>query len=154
MKIRIIGDVHGKYDEYLKLTEGADYSVQVGDMGFSYDHMEDLNSLNHSFFGGNHDNYNKIVDVTHCHENFGMRHKGDGARGEVFQYFIARGAYSIDKEYRTPGVSWWQDEEMDHVTANHCLEQWYRRRPEIVLTHDCPSSMVPFFITNNFKIVP
>ena len=56
MKVRIIGDVHGKYGEYLHLTDDAEYSIQLGDMGFSYNHMKELNPLNHTFFGGNHDN--------------------------------------------------------------------------------------------------
>ena len=39
MKVRIIGDVHGKYEEYLLLLSAADYSVQIGDMGFSYNQI-------------------------------------------------------------------------------------------------------------------
>jgi predicted phosphodiesterase len=154
MKIRIIGDVHGKYGEYLSITDGAEYSVQVGDMGFTYDHMKELNPLNHSFIGGNHDNYDIIGDVSHCHGNFGMRHKGDGARGPVLEYFIARGAYSVDKEYRTEGRSWWRNEEMNHDEANRCLNKYHRLRPDIVVSHDCPMSMTPFFLTNDYKLIP
>jgi hypothetical protein len=33
---RIIGDVHGKYDKYAHVATQAEYSLQVGDMGFDY----------------------------------------------------------------------------------------------------------------------
>ena len=152
MKVRIIGDVHGKYDEYLQLIEDVDYSVQLGDMGFSYTHMRNLNPLQHSFIPGNHDNYDRLP--THCHGNFGMRHKGDGAYGNVFKFFIARGAYSVDKEYRVEGKSWWRKEEMNYDQANRCLNQFARDRPDVVLSHDCPETIAPFFLTNDYKLIP
>ena len=151
MKIRIIGDVHGKYGEYLNITDGAEYSIQVGDMGFNYDHMKGLDPLHHTFFGGNHDNYDIIKDVSHCHGNYGMRHLGNGAVGPVFEYFFIRGAYSVDKKYRTPGLSWWEEEELSYKTADRCLQNYnrlvnhYNRPPELVLSHDCPSSLYHSF---------
>ena len=152
MKVRIIGDVHGKYEEYLQLSTAAECSIQIGDMGFSYEHMKGLNPLKHTFFGGNHDNYNKINIVPHCHGSFGGRHLGNGVDGPVFEYFIVRGASSVDKKYRTIGVDWWKEEEIDRRTAEKCLNRFARTKPEIVLSHDCPASMVPEFMTNDWKL--
>ena len=152
MKVRIIGDVHGKYGEYLHLTDAAEYSIQLGDMGFSYKHMKGLNPLNHTFFGGNHDNYDKINTVSHCHGNFGGRHLGNGAVGPVFNYFIVRGAYSVDKKYRTIGIDWWADEELNREQAERCINNFEQMKPEIVISHDCPASVVPEFMTNEWKL--
>ena len=152
MKVRIIGDVHGKYEEYLHLTDEAEYSIQLGDMGFSYNHMKELNPLNHTFFGGNHDNYDKINTVPHCHGNFGGRHLGNGAAGPVFNYFIVRGAYSVDKKYRTIGFDWWPDEELNRDQAERCINNFAQLKPAMVISHDCPASMVPEFMTNGWKV--
>ena len=35
--LRIIGDVHGHYDRYVKLAKKARHSIQLGDLGFDYD---------------------------------------------------------------------------------------------------------------------
>ena len=152
MKVRIIGDVHAKYGEYLHLTDEAEYSIQLGDMGFSYNHMKELNPLNHTFFGGNHDNYDKINAVSHCHGNFGGRHLGNGAVGLVFNYFIVRGAYSVDKKYRTIGIDWWAEEELNREQANSCISNFEQMKPEVVISHDCPASVVPEFMTNDWKL--
>ena len=152
MKVRIIGDVHGKYGKYLHLTDGAEYSIQLGDMGFSYNHMKDLNPLNHTFFGGNHDNYDKINTVSHCHGNFGGRHLGNSADGPIFEYFIVRGAYSVDKKYRTIGIDWWAEEELNRDQAERCIKNFAQMKPEIVISHDCPASVVPEFMTNDWKL--
>ena len=152
MKVRIIGDVHAKYGEYLHLTDEAEYSIQLGDMGFSYNHMKGLNPLNHTFFGGNHDNYDKINAVSHCHGNFGGRHLGNSAVGPVFNYFIVRGAYSVDKKYRTIGIDWWADEELNREQAERCINNFEQMKPEIVISHDCPASVVPEFMTNEWKL--
>ena len=154
MKIRVVGDVHGKYGEYLNVVDDAEYSIQVGDMGFDYEHMKGLDPLKHVFIGGNHDNYDEIEKCHHCHGNWGMRHLGNGAQGEVFKYFVARGAYSIDKKYRTTGFDWWTGEEMNHVTANKCLRSYTKNKPDIVISHDCPTILVPEFITNAGKMTP
>lgn len=53
----VVGDVHGKGDLYKKVVEKSNYSLQVGDMGFDYDFLSDIDCNHHVFFGGNHDNY-------------------------------------------------------------------------------------------------
>ena len=36
MKLRVIGDVHGKIAEYLAICSECDRSVQLGDMGLGF----------------------------------------------------------------------------------------------------------------------
>jgi hypothetical protein len=58
--LRIIGDCHGKYDQYLHLAKEATYSLCVGDVGFEYSYFQRLLDPEFGkFVGGNHDNYCK-----------------------------------------------------------------------------------------------
>ena len=54
--VRIVGDVHGKFDGYINLIKDCEYSLQVGDMGFNYEQLSALNPSKHQFMGGNQDN--------------------------------------------------------------------------------------------------
>lgn len=62
MKIRFIGDVHGKVQKYLEVldTEGDyDYSIQVGDMAIGFPSVEFppfQKPIKDFFIRGNHDN--------------------------------------------------------------------------------------------------
>ena len=55
--LRLIGDIHGKYDHYLNLVKDCQYTLQVGDLGFDYEPIFHLDPEKHRFIGGNHDNY-------------------------------------------------------------------------------------------------
>jgi len=55
--IRIFGDVHGNIEDYVLCTKQAPSSVQLGDMGFDYSSLNELDPRFHVFVGGNHDNY-------------------------------------------------------------------------------------------------
>lgn len=39
MSIRIIGDVHGKYNEYEQIAQGSEYSVCLGDFVSGAEHL-------------------------------------------------------------------------------------------------------------------
>lgn len=72
--ISIIGDVHGKYDSYYKIVRQKDrhpYTVQLGDFGFKYDTVKNLDGNCHKIIGGNHDNYSKIIEVPHYLGDYG-----------------------------------------------------------------------------------
>lgn len=129
-EITFIGDVHGKYDKYLKLTKKYQNTIQLGDMGFSYGYMENLRG-NHTFIKGNHDNYD--IDV--------FQDLGDFGYIEQFNLFFFRGAYSIDKQYRTVGVDWWVNEELSYQDCVAAIYQYTKVKPELVISHDCPLSI-------------
>jgi predicted phosphodiesterase len=57
MSITVIGDAHGQYDRYVKMARKRDYTVQIGDLGFKYGCLENLDGEKHKVVGGNHDNY-------------------------------------------------------------------------------------------------
>lgn len=163
--LRVIGDVHGKYDRYAHVASEAEYSLQVGDMGFDYRYITRIvNSDNHKVIGGNHDNYTKHP-CPHCNDDVNMGGECMSCNGKGYFYgdqskhflgdygiwqppefepiFFFRGAWSIDWKYRTPEISWWEDEEIPY---QHMLRgfQFYKQvQPEFVVTHTCPFSIVP-----------
>ena len=75
-------------------------------------------------------------------------------RGEVYDIeghtvFAMGGGYSMDKAYRTPGVSWWpqempSQEEYDNAAAN--LER-VGNRVDFIITHTAPSETVYYLST-------
>lgn len=135
MSLTVIGDVHGEFPRYIRKAVSLPYSVQLGDMGFDYAPLGVLNPEQHKFFGGNHDNYAKYFDVPHALGNYGLTTLG----GVVF--FYIRGAFSIDKAFRTEGMSWWRDEELSDEVFESALRTYRKCEPEIVITHDCPKSI-------------
>jgi predicted phosphodiesterase len=141
--ITVISDVHGKYDRYYKIIRQADrypYTVQLGDFGFKYDTLKNVDPNHHKIIAGNHDNYNKIVDIPHYLGDFGYTTLND------VEFFYYRGAYSIDRQYRTIGIDWWSNEE-NNIEAFQAARELYReKKPKIVITHDCPEFMVPHYI--------
>ena len=61
---------------------------------------------------------------------------------EEFNALVCGGAYSVDKEWRTPYINWWPDEQPNEKTKKKVMEA---AGPNIdfVLTHTCPTSYVP-----------
>lgn len=129
-----VGDVHGKYDEYLKIIARHKSSIQVGDMGFSYKHFKGVDHMSHTFIGGNHDNWDTIHECPNYLGRFGALHIG-----RLRDAFFVSGAFSIDQWARTEGKSWWRNEELSYSESSDCLSQYCLVHPEIVISHDCPN---------------
>lgn len=136
IKLRLIGDVHGMASEYLKLIDGARTTIQLGDFGFDYSCLIDVDPANHKILGGNHDNYTHLPRTKHYLGNFGVfRVKG------FYPVFFVRGAASIDKHVRTEGFNWWQDEELSMRQCYDALSQYLLVKPKCVISHDCPDNI-------------
>lgn len=139
--LRIFGDVHGKYKTHAKLCLKAEKegfcTVQLGDYGFSYGTLKHYNLSPdfHKIVGGNHDNYDVIGD---CPNNLGDF--GEATLGGV-TFFFVRGAYSVDQSLRTQGRDWWPEEELSYLQCQEALDAYQEIKPEIVITHDCPSEI-------------
>jgi hypothetical protein len=129
-----VGDVHGKYDEYLKIIARHKSSVQVGDMGFNYKHLDGIDPGSHTFIGGNHDNWDIIHECPNYLGRFGALHIG-----RLQDAFFVSGAYSIDQWHRTEGKSWWRNEELSYSESADCLSLYVMVQPEVVISHDCPN---------------
>jgi len=138
--IRIIGDVHGKIDNYNQLIKQCDYSVQVGDLGFDYSKIK-ADPACHRFVGGNHDNY----DVYH-NTSLSLGDYGTWQLNGI-EFFFVRGSVSIDalpriSNYILSGQkTWWYEEELSIEELEDAIDLYEQVQPDIMITHDCPSSI-------------
>ena len=149
MSITIIGDVHGKYERYYKIIRQSDihpHTIQLGDFGFKYNTLINLDSNNHKILGGNHDNYDIIHKYPHYLGDYGI-----SIVGEV-EFFYYRGAYSIDRQYRTVGIDWWEQEQVTIDQFMKARELYRQNKPRIVITHDCPQNIATMMLMPNQRI--
>lgn len=148
--LRLIGDIHGtnNWHQYRQITEDCEFSVQLGDMGFGgmYDMLnKHIDPLYHRFIPGNHDNY----DLLPAHS-----FSGDWGSDEIngVKFFWIRGAKSIDWYMRIQGVSIWDNEEISWSSGQAMVKEFVKVKPDIVLSHDCPSQVHPYVISNRWKV--
>ena len=140
--MKILGDVHGKFDALRALVGPNDDVVQIGDFGFDYDVLEHYDYRKFKLFRGNHDNPHKMHWWPHCLGPYGVNTLG----GTTF-YFIG-GAWSIDGDYRRLSHvrggprTWWQDEELGWEQLDRALVSYIEIKPSIMLSHECPLSIV------------
>jgi hypothetical protein len=146
--LRIIGDVHGHFSSYHHLIKKAQQTLQVGDFGFDYTTLRNVDPKCHRILPGNHDNYNKVGDWPHFLGDYG-NHNVPGF-GDIF---YVRGGLSIDRHIRTEGVNWWQDEELGMTASYKALAEYSRIKPQFVVTHTCPTTVIPY-VTLSMDIRP
>ena len=137
-KLTLLGDIHGYYDEYLNIIKDTEYSIQLGDFGFDYSCLQDVDSDRHKIILGNHDNYDNRP------EGFDL-----GDYGLVtfydWDFFFVRGAFSIDCRQRwahersTGRRSWWENEQLSKKEMDYCLECYSYVCPDVILSHTCPA---------------
>lgn len=144
-----IGDIHGNISVYLRIINTLpenSTSIQLGDMGLGFvrSKMELQELKNHKFIRGNHDN----PDVCRRHPNY-MGHYGYIENCELF-YF--GGGYSIDKRFRTPFMNWWPDEELSLYHCRKAKKIYEEKKPKIVISHECPTEVKNYVLTNYFKM--
>lgn len=148
--LTLIGDVHGKISEYNQLIKDNECteSIQLGDMGFNQHYTQiDVDGLHHKILAGNHDDYAVHKNGEFIHMNK-PRWLGDYGvhKSCVGELFFVRGGRSIDWSQRTPGLDWFDREQLSLTELNSCEQSYEFAKPEIVLTHECPQSMIiPFF---------
>lgn len=140
MKIRLIGDVHGNHqviNQMLQSCHFYDCTIQLGDFGAGFGAEAYLPLISEEKFRvlhGNHDNPKILANYPHNLGRFGVFECGGK------KIFFVAGAWSIDYAYRTPGLSWWSDEELSMSECEECLTLWEKvcNDIDIVITHDGP----------------
>lgn len=135
--IRFIGDVHGRYNSYLKILEESPYpTIQVGDFGVGFGPTPfDVWDINidpnqHKFIRGNHDNPKLCKDYP--------AYIPDGSYSHDDRILYVGGAGSIDRMYRTPGLNWWVDEQLSMAELDSIVDGAWNKLPEIIISHECP----------------
>lgn len=169
-RIFLTGDTHSDVSRILRLDmpelTKEDYVIILGDFGVIWRNdimmkavLKQLSEKNFTvcFVDGNHENFDmisKIEYVVPWHGGMagiiapGVVHL---LRGQIYQIGdrtigVCGGANSIDKAWRTENVSWWPqevitDEEVSFFQMN--LIHKGVRALDLMLTHDCPASIVP-----------
>ena len=143
--MRLIGDVHGKYERYKKLIDGQGMSIQVGDMGVGFRRTQGYRAGefftnpphqkmkdNQAFFiRGNHDN------PAEC-----KKHSQFIADGTVIDTtMLIGGGLSIDKHLRQEGYTWWADEQLSVGELNELVDKFISVRPRAMITHEPPAEI-------------
>jgi predicted phosphodiesterase len=142
----IIGDVHGKIQQYEQIIkkEKAKESVQLGDFGFRREHdwfLANMEVENHRVLFGNHDYYPYLQKPHSVCCSIARFIEGD--------IFFIRGAYSPDYKMRTMGLDLFEDEEIPYREFEDILDYYKKCRPSAVVSHDCPQ-----FIPHSFFAYP
>lgn len=170
MAIVVYGDVHGKTQEFEKLverqTKPEDVVIQVGDMGAGFGPIPNYPG-NVYWIRGNHDD----PEASRAHKNY----LGDYGYRPEWKLFYLAGAWSIDWKWRQkwnenkksewlkyksqsskpPKKVWWEDEELSQEELEKATELYKQTKPEIVVTHEAPASIVPQVLAKpNFRIDP
>lgn len=170
--IYICGDTHRTADmhkldidnfpEQMSMSK-SDYVIIVGDCGFTWARDRTNFKLRKYFndkpfttlyIDGNHENFDLLDEMKTYMWNGGkVNFISDSIirlqRGQVFEidglkFFTFGGAKSVDKDYRTPGISWWPQEMPSSANYAEGLKNlenvgWY---VDYVLTHDCSDRML------------
>jgi DNA repair exonuclease SbcCD nuclease subunit len=170
--IYVTGDTHGGIDmekldndhfkEQAKLTKD-DYVIVAGDFGFIWQGnekqrklLELLGELNYTllFIDGNHENFRLLNAYPLDTWNGGKIHRITDSvihliRGQFFTIagetlFTFGGGDSMDKQWRTPNISWWPEElpseaQYQEGLANLEAHNW---EADYVITHEGPAKIV------------
>lgn len=152
--VAICGDWHGDADfangTLLSLkAQGIEEILHCGDFGYGWDKqylptvqkMLIRNGQNLRWVPGNHENYD-YIDVLYSEDR--QQHTDNMyvlQRGERFtigktSFVGIGGAFSIDKQWRRPHVSWWPQETLKYSDIMRILET--DETCDVVIAHDAP----------------
>jgi predicted phosphodiesterase len=150
----------------------ADYLIVCGDFGavwhggreqeYWLKWLEDK-PFTTLFVDGNHENFDLLYAYPVETWNGGKIHRVNDSvyhlmRGQVFtidayKFFTMGGAYSIDKEYRKPFVSWWPQEMPTYAECEEGLRnlEAHGNTVDYIVTHTAPYSVIRRFYDPLFE---
>lgn len=160
-----VGDIHGimphvRSVDKLAVAAGVKTIIQVGDFGIHWnDNCELVTYFNERspdnpewiVCPGNHENYARINAIWEAQGKVDKFLLAPGcygvARGALLEieglyHLFLGGAHSIDRHYRTEGISWWPEEEPTYEEFLRFSDNLNTFYPPVVVTHDAPA-LVP-----------
>jgi Calcineurin-like phosphoesterase len=156
MRINFIGDVHGHTDRYQKMLRrkfAGQRTFQLGDMGVGFPtpkgrpgspsgglHPHIMGGGNHRWIRGNHDNPAVARTLTD------RGYAGDIGYDSPTEMFWVGGAFSIDRDWRIPGINWWEDEELSYSELQRAIDIYMTVKPKIVASHEAPSEVGKYLL--------
>ena len=119
--VLLIGDVHAKLGRFARILSAIqpERSIQLGDLGMRKEHQWFLDNLDpdrHRVLFGNHD-FMPFLNKPHSLGDWSFPFPG---------VMAIRGADSIDRRFRSTGLTWWPNEQLSHDRMRQCIEV-YRR---------------------------
>lgn len=179
MAVFLTGDIHGN-NSIDKLAGGNfdakgltrdDYVIILGDFGLVWSNPPTAEEIYWTdwleskpwttlFIDGNHENFDLLatLEVEPWHGGQVRRvrdHVMHLCRAEVFEigghtFFCMGGAYSVDKQWRTPGKSWWPQEVPNEEVRQMAIAKVAEvGEVDYVLTH-CPPSQGLYNMADDF----
>lgn len=154
----VVGDMHGNLFAWERTIlpafkqSHADVILQVGDFGYGWDdyylprldELLDEAGVEVLWLDGNHENFDRLEAIgafpNQTEPQATSRHTTYLPRGFVWTWHGVRcmalgGAYSVDKDYRTPHRSWWPQEELTDEDVGRACAQGI---VQVMFTHDAP----------------
>ena len=156
------------YEKMLDKLNKDDYLIIAGDFGFIWKAFQsdkdeerwlryfDSFGFTTLFIDGNHENFDRLDKMEVSEFKGGKVHKISDSvyhlmRGQIYDFdgvkiFTMGGALSIDKEWRTPGISWWKQELITQKDFDEAMKNLAKVdfSVDFVITHTCPQSIVPY----------
>lgn len=163
-----VGEFFEELSFYQRVTKD-DYLIILGDVGVCWNDGatdEFVKSCLHDlpctvlWLDGNHENFDLIAEypVTEDWNGGKVQFITEDIihlmRGQVYElkgktFFVFGGGYSIDKHYRTPGITWWPEEMPSEDEYEEGLQNLDRvdYKVDYVLTHTCPGHIAHLLVT-------
>lgn len=159
MRILLVGDIHANTFYLRRAMEYAynelcDRVFFLGDFGWKFDdNFLELGTklfqkygLFVDFLDGNHEDFDYLLSFPVADD--GYRHIAEGIRhiprGTILDLdghnvLVMGGATSIDKMYRVPHISWWEQESITYDDMRNAIEGLYNvDKISAVFAHDGP----------------
>jgi len=134
MSLFLIGDIHGRIPEYLRLIStlpAGSRSIALGDLYIGRPGV-DLPELpaEHKFIRGNHD------DPKLCHEH--PNYLGDFGYLPDDDLFFLSGAQTASWRVLGNSKDWYRDEELSPEELQATFTIYEETKPSIVISHEAP----------------
>lgn len=166
MRILVVGDTHCNHNfmiwKVFNFAEnfGCDAIFVVGDFGFwpnteigakflsSVSYKATEKNIPVYFLDGNHEDFFTLEDVygglSNCKDFISIRKnifyspRSHSWEWDGVKFLSLGGAFSVDRNRRVMGQSWFTEETLRLVDIENCLRS---QKVDVMLTHDCPSAM-------------
>lgn len=176
--IYVTGDTHADQVRYLFEIEPylmqGDYLIVCGDFGYGffdgpyfsenmfYDHIEEM-GYTLLFVDGNHENFDKLYSIEVSEWHGGKVHmirsnvihlmRGQYYEIEDISLFTMGGGFSLDKEWRVKGRTWFSQEmpsKDEYLEAESNLTK-HKNKVDYIISHTCPTETVYYLSTLGFN---
>lgn len=149
MKLRLIGDVHGRVGDYLELTKECDFSIQVGDLSYDWSVLEKVDPTKHKIIPGNHDAWPRLEQYkAWTLYPFGLYTVGS------WETFYLAGAYSIDRGLRIKNYDWFPEEELPFTELYKAYRLYMYLKPKILIAHELAPEAITVLGLKGMRLDP